>query len=66
VAQAVRTTSDPPPAVGRQLLIALVTGSAARQRLLAEGVPRAVVKPLFMRPGMHRYLPAIAASWADA
>jgi glycosyltransferase involved in cell wall biosynthesis len=49
------------PSVAANRLIALVTGLALHDNGCSLKVFRAgVVKPLHLRPGMHRYLPAIA------
>ena len=50
------------PSVAANLLIAVVTGIKLHDNGCSLKVFRApVVKPLFLRPGMHRYLPAIAS-----
>ena len=50
------------PSVAANWLIGLVTGIALHDNGCSLKVFRAaVVKPLFLRPGMHRYLPAIAS-----
>jgi glycosyltransferase involved in cell wall biosynthesis len=50
------------PSVVANALIALVTGIRLHDNGCSLKVFRArVVKPLFLRPGMHRYLPAIAS-----
>ena len=50
------------PSVAANTLIALVTGIRLHDNGCSLKVFRApVVRPLFLRPGMHRYLPAIAS-----
>ena len=50
------------PSVAANVLIALVTGIRLHDNGCSLKVFRApVVTPLFLRPGMHRYLPAIAS-----
>jgi glycosyltransferase involved in cell wall biosynthesis len=50
------------PSVAANVLIALVTGIRLHDNGCSLKVFRAgVVKPLHLRPGMHRYLPAIAS-----
>ena len=50
------------PSVAANRLIALVTGIRLHDNGCSLKVFRAaVVKPLYLRPGMHRYLPAIAS-----
>ena len=50
------------PSVAANLLIAVVTGIKLHDNGCSLKVFRATaVKPLFLRPGMHRYLPAIAS-----
>jgi len=50
------------PSVAANVLIAAVTGIKLHDNGCSLKVFRApVVKPLFLRPGMHRYLPAIAS-----
>jgi len=50
------------PSVAANRLIAVVTGLQLHDNGCSLKVFRgAVVKPLFLRPGMHRYLPAIAS-----